>query len=230
LKETGFMLMASALPDARRSGASEEASAEKARWRKIALARRDALSAQDRAMKDTAIARALITHPWWREASLIALYAAIRSEAATATLISQAFAEGKRVALPRVNRGNKGALFLAFHELRPGQKMEVAVWGIEQPPASAPLVEPDPIHLWIVPCAAFDAGCGRIGYGKGLYDQALRNVGAPTVAIAYDCQEVECAPMTARDVKLGAVLTESGWRMAASGGPLPTRSNMGKKP
>ena len=69
----------------------------------------------------------------------------------------------------------------------------------------------------LVPLSVFDARGERIGYGGGYYDRAidrLRQKGLQPVliGIAFDCQEVASVPEEPHDVRLDAVLTESGYR------------------
>ena len=66
-------------------------------------------------------------------------------------------------------------------------------------------------QLFLVPGVAFDAACGRLGYGKGYYDGLLGRIKAhvPTIGLAYDVQMVPSVPMSSTDVRLGTVFTES---------------------
>ena len=83
-------------------------------------------------------------------------------------------------------------------------------FGLSQPPPEAPIVTPD---IMLVPLAAFDRNCGRIGYGKGYYDGAIagqieRGNRPRTLGLAFACQEVEAVPLEAHDQRLDGVLTE----------------------
>jgi 5-formyltetrahydrofolate cyclo-ligase len=69
----------------------------------------------------------------------------------------------------------------------------------------------------LVPLAAFDRRGHRIGYGGGYYDRAIARLHQkglqPTlIGIAFDCQEVASVPDEPHDVRLDAVLTETGYR------------------
>jgi len=83
------------------------------------------------------------------------------------------------------------------------------VWGIRQPPAQAPVTEPD---ILIVPLLAFDRAGHRIGYGAGYYDMTIAAARARravrAVGIAFAAQEVEAVPAGPRDEPLDLVLTE----------------------
>ena len=79
---------------------------------------------------------------------------------------------------------------------------------LEPSPAAAELV-PD---LMLVPLAAFDRAGHRIGYGAGHYDVTLahlRKVKATTaIGLAFAVQEIKNVPMQPHDVALDYVLTE----------------------
>ena len=61
---------------------------------------------------------------------------------------------------------------------------------------------------------AWDERGGRLGMGAGYYDRALEHVAVLDqplrIGIAYGVQQADELPMTPTDVRLHAVLTESG--------------------
>ncbi|MBV9054939.1 MAG: 5-formyltetrahydrofolate cyclo-ligase, partial [Hyphomicrobiales bacterium] len=91
-----------------------------------------------------------------------------------------------------------------------GDRLRQVGFGLSQPFAEAALADPD---IMLVPLAAFDRDCGRIGYGKGYYDGAIwrqKEKGKPprTLGLAFACQEVEKVPLEPHDQRLEAILTE----------------------
>ena len=90
-----------------------------------------------------------------------------------------------------------------------GAPLESGVWGISQPGADAPEVDP---NILIVPFACFDRGGHRIGYGAGYYDMTITRLRGlkPVVAIGigFAAQEIPRVPATERDARLDLVLTE----------------------
>ena len=67
----------------------------------------------------------------------------------------------------------------------------------------------EPVDLVLVPCAAFDASCRRVGMGAGYYDRYLARCGAFSLALAYEAQRVPQAAAQEHDVLLGAVASEN---------------------
>jgi 5-formyltetrahydrofolate cyclo-ligase len=140
--------------------------------------------------------------------AVVSGFAAIRDEINPADLMSWLHAEGFRLALPVMIGKGKPLLMRAWS---PGDAMEAAAWGIAEPMADKPEVEPDVV---LVPLLAFDARGHRLGYGGGFYDRTLAKLRAkkPVIAvgIAYDEQKVDAVPVESYDQRLDWVLTPSG--------------------
>ncbi len=134
----------------------------------------------------------------------------IRSEADIRPLMARLKARGARLCLPVVMDEQT----IVFRELVVGAELVDTGFGTRGPGPEAEVLDPD---LLLVPLSAFDAKGNRIGYGAGHYDRAiarLREKGRNPrlIGIAFDCQEVAEVPDEAHDVRLEAVLTESGLR------------------
>jgi 5-formyltetrahydrofolate cyclo-ligase len=177
----------------------------KARVRRDAAARRDALPAAERAAAAAAIAaRPLpVAVP---AGAIVSGFSPLKSEINPVPLM-RAFADaGARLALPVVAGRGKPLTMRAWAF---GEPLVSGVWGIREPPPSAPDVFPD---ILIVPLLAFDRTGHRIGYGAGYYDMTIARLRGvkPVIAvgIAYAAQEIAEIPTTERDARLDFVLTE----------------------
>jgi 5-formyltetrahydrofolate cyclo-ligase len=103
---------------------------------------------------------------------------------------------------------------IEFRELVPGAELVDCGFGTSAPGPHAAVLEP---QVMLVPLAAFDMAGHRIGYGGGYYDRAIarfheKGLQPRLIGIAFDCQEVASVPAESHDVRLQAVLTESGFR------------------
>lgn len=179
---------------------------EKDILRVAALARRDALSVQERASAALAIA-AQVPPLDITPSTVVAGYAPIRSEIDPVQLMQKLAGCGASLALPAISARNAA---LAFRQWRPGDALVRGLFGISEPPASALEVIPD---IVLVPLAAFDRAGHRVGYGGGYYDRTfarLRQV-KPVIAIglAFAVQEIPQVPALSHDVRLDFVLTET---------------------
>ena len=90
-----------------------------------------------------------------------------------------------------------------------GAPLDAGQWGIREPKADAPEVDPD---ILLVPLLAFDRTGHRIGYGAGYYDMTIARLRSrktiTAIGIAFAMQEVPTVPATERDARLDLVLTE----------------------
>jgi len=123
-------------------------------------------------------------------------------------LLRRLHGEGHALAMP-VMQG-KG-LPLVFRAWAPGDAMDKAVWGIAEPKADKPVLDPD---IVLVPLLAFDATGWRLGYGGGYFDRTLRGLRARksivAIGLAYDESQVDAVPHLDYDERLDWVLRPSG--------------------
>jgi 5-formyltetrahydrofolate cyclo-ligase len=177
----------------------------KASLRREALARRDALPAEQR----SAAAQVIAARPFPVEVppgAIVSGFIPLKSEINALPLMRKLASAGARLALPVV-AGRGAPLIMRAWEL--GEPLRAGGWGISEPGAQAPEVMPD---ILIVPLLAFDRRGHRIGYGAGYYDMTIAALRArkPIVAagIAFAAQEIAAVPDTPRDARLDLVLTE----------------------
>jgi len=178
---------------------------DKAALREAVLARRDALPADAR----QAAAEVLAARPFpvaVPAGTVVSGFMPMRSEINPLPLMRRLAEAGARLALPVVQgRGRP----LAMRAYAFGDPLEAGQWGIREPRAAAPQVDPD---IVLTPLAAFDRRGHRIGYGAGYYDRTLAELRTrkPVLAIglAFAVQEIDAVPDTAHDVALDLVLTE----------------------
>jgi len=182
-----------------------EVQTAKERLRHEAQARRDALPAAVRtAAAETMAARAfpLAIPP----GIIVSGFMPLKSEINPLPLMQKLAENGARLALPCVvGRGSP----LSMRAWEFGAPLDRGQWGIREPKADAPEVDPD---ILLVPLLAFDRAGYRLGYGAGYYDMTIKRLrGLKTVTavgIAFAAQEVPEIPRTPRDERLDLVLTE----------------------
>jgi 5-formyltetrahydrofolate cyclo-ligase len=174
--------------------------------RVAALARRDALSVQERA--DGALALAARMPPLdVTPSTIVAGYAPIRSEIDPMQLMQAFAARGAALAMPVISARN---VSLVFRRWTPGDALVRGAFGISEPSATASEVVPD---IVLVPLAAFDRVGHRIGYGAGYYDRTLawlrQHKTIIAIGLAFGVQEIPQVPALSHDVRLDYVLTEA---------------------
>jgi 5-formyltetrahydrofolate cyclo-ligase len=177
----------------------------KAELRRAACARRDALPAAERQQAAEAIAARAFPVAV-ETGAIVAGFMPMKSEINPLPLMRRLAAAGAGLALPVVVGRGKPLIMRAWVF---GEALASGVWGIREPPPTAPEVAPD---IVIVPLLAFDRAGHRIGYGAGYYDltiAALRGRQAVVaVGLAFAAQEIAAVPASPHDAPLDLVLTE----------------------
>lgn len=165
------------------------------------------------------VARHVTTLPQYASARRIGLYMSMDAEAQTAPLIHQAFADGKRVYLPRCEpdaapgrkrnhlRMLEVPLEQAVHQLQPQGKYQ-----LREPSDGAEALD-DGLDLMVVPGVAFSPNKARLGHGAGFYDEFFavyrqRHGGRLPylVGVGLEPQLVDSVPVESHDVPLDAVV------------------------
>ena len=96
---------------------------------------------------------------------------------------------------------------LVFHQWEPALELEKGTFGLQEPPPTSPVLEPD---IVIIPLLGFDRRGHRIGYGKGHYDYYLQSHQGTFIGLAFAGQEVDRVPHETHDICLGYIVTEEG--------------------
>lgn len=177
--------------------------------RKYVLEKRGQLSAKDWEEKSHSIYEKVVSHPFFLNAEIIYCYIDYQKEVGTREIIKKAWEDKKKVAVPKVEGSEMSFYFIQkFADLKEGYR------GIPEPePLFLAKVEntsdqTSPV-LVIVPGAAFDNNCNRIGYGKGYYDKFLSlHKHYHTMALCFACQMVDEIPAESYDIRPEIVITE----------------------
>ncbi|HXX85782.1 MAG TPA: 5-formyltetrahydrofolate cyclo-ligase [Casimicrobiaceae bacterium] len=171
------------------------------------LAQRDRLAPDARDAGSRSIAAALARRDDFHRARTILLTLPFGSEWDTRPLAMEALAQGKAVALPRINLEHRMldaclVLDLAL-DVAPGYRL------IPEPGAHCEAIDPAEIDWALVPGVAFDSAGRRLGYGGGYYDRLLPllRTDAQRIAGAFDLQIVERVPAAPHDLPVRAVIT-----------------------
>jgi 5-formyltetrahydrofolate cyclo-ligase len=177
----------------------------KAALRQAALTHRDALPPAERMAAALAVAeRGLpVDIP---PGTVVSGFSPLKSEISPLPLLRRLADGAASLALPVViGRGQP----LVMRAWSFGAPLVSGVWGIREPPADAPELNPD---ILIVPLLAFDRRGHRVGYGAGYYDMTIVRLRAmkpvTAIGIAFGSQEIAAVPATPRDARLDLVLTE----------------------
>lgn len=183
----------------------------KAQLRREMVARRDALSGQERAAIAAELTAHLVRLPQYGVARMVMATMSIGSEWNTLPFLERTLAEGRAVVLPRITPKPRR---LQLHVVRDlGSDLVPGIWDIPEPdPRRCPAVELAQVDFALVPALAIDAARIRLGYGAGYFDKLLAGRGAaPFCVTALPAAFVVAAlPHEPHDIPVDLVVNENG--------------------
>lgn len=178
--------------------------------RKTILAQREQLPPDDRAAYSATITERLMQLPGYRQADAVLGYMNFGSEFASELWVEQVLAEGKRLALPKVNHHTN---LLDLYWIEDTQyHLAAGPWGIREPVVERceKLIAQEDVKFVLLPGVAFTRRGARLGYGGGYYDKLLASMTQRPIlaAAAFALQIVEALPQEMTDVKVEWIITE----------------------
>ena len=159
------------------------------------------------------IARHLTASAQWALSQTVLSFLSMPHELDTSALIAAARAQGKDLAVPRIEGGD-----IRFVLLPPtAGELPRDRWGIPVPdPTWEPLVLSRAVRpLVITPGLAFDRQGNRLGRGKGYYDRFLSRAraeasGLTIIGVCFEIQIVSAVPHDPTDQRVQGIVTEKG--------------------
>lgn len=190
------------------AGGASSASAAKAALRRRMAAALDYIGPAERAAAGERAATALKSNAAYGPAALVLAFLSMPAELDTGPALRMAIADGKRVAVPRIEGAD-----IEFVELSPGwEDWPRDRWDIPAPPAGAAALDAREMAagptVALIPGLAFDEAGRRLGRGKGYYDRFLARIegtsgGAPrrftALGLCYRAQLVGEVPADSHD-------------------------------
>lgn len=176
---------------------------EKKDIRKLIFAKRRQLSVEELTEKSAMICKKIMETAQWREADCIYAYMDCKGEVCMRPLLTSAWEQGKRVAVPKVFGSEMRFFYItSYEDVAPGYyDIPEPVGGEEAFCETA---------LMIMPGVAFDEKLHRCGYGGGFYDRFLTvHKELRTIAPAFDFQIVPEVPAAAFDISPQMLITET---------------------
>lgn len=153
------------------------------------------------------ICRGILESNVYRKAERIYAYYPLGNEADIRPVIADAWAQGKRVALPRVN-GRE----MSYFEIHDFSELKSGAFGVMEPdPERKESSVEWPRALVLTPGVAFDRSGNRMGYGGGYYDRYFgHRKDCTMLGVAYELQIAEKIPVGEYDRAMDGIVTEQG--------------------
>ena len=163
-----------------------------------------ALTASEIERRSHILAEKLFETARYRDCKSLYAYLSFNQEVRTEPIIRRAWADGKRVAVPKVMGKEMAFIWIdSFENLAPQ-----GAYQIVEPIGDGPVAD-DAAALVLMPGLAFDPEGHRVGYGGGYYDRFLeREPDHPLVALCYDFQMYAHLDTDPHDVPVDLVITD----------------------
>lgn len=178
--------------------------------RKHIIVLREQLPETLRAAHSAAIIERLLQLPEYRQAETVLGYMNFGAEFASDLWVERVLADGKRLALPKVNHHTSHLDLYWVDDME--NQLAQGLWGIREPIVERceRLVAPDEVEFALLPGVAFARDGARLGYGRGFYDKLLASMTQRPVlvAAAFALQIVEIVPQETTDVRVEWIITE----------------------
>jgi 5-formyltetrahydrofolate cyclo-ligase len=166
---------------------------------------RDAMTAEAVASVGEQICNHLAEWPAFQQARTVMAYMAFGNEVSLQPLMNPS--RDKHWVIPRTEARPEPRLILHLYD--PARLVRHR-FGMLEPDASLPVIEPGALDLVLVPGLAFDRRGYRLGFGGGFYDRFLPHVTAVKVGIVSTALVVDHVPNDCLDQRVDYLASESG--------------------
>lgn len=169
--------------------------------RRSLLKKRQSMSLTEWRQKSDRLVAHLQTSPLLLQAETILAYSSFRQEPD----ISPLFSNRKSWGFPRCV-GKSLSWHICYSE-----ELQKGTYGILEPPADAPILQPSQADIILVPAVACDLRGYRLGYGGGFYDRMLSLpewATKPTIGIVFEFAFLPELPTDIWDRPLNGICTE----------------------
>lgn len=183
---------------------------EKRILRRVFIKKRKSLTDSYRERADEAICRSAIQAGTTQKSTLFVGYLTDGFEPDLGGCFSLWLRQGKRCFFPRFSKTEKGTCYEIVEVYDLENDLRMGAYGIPEPKHGLNRADiSDLCHaVWLVPGVVFDRFGNRLGRGKGVYDQLLKDVKGLRIGVFYGCQEAEFVPVDSHDQSLRMVITE----------------------
>ncbi|KAH9971848.1 5-formyltetrahydrofolate cyclo-ligase [Lactifluus volemus] len=142
-----------------------------------------ALSNDHVSTQSSAIARRVLSAPWFSEATTISCYLSMpMGEVDTSAIVTAILNSGKNLFVPKVDPSLAGGMdLLRIQDDDDLHSIPSGIWGIKEPSfhyrettrMKATDGDSTSLDVILIPAVAFDRSLARLGHGKGYYDRFL---------------------------------------------------------
>lgn len=175
---------------------------DKPRLRRQFCSLRECLPPEEVTTASTALCQRLAAWLVPQETRTVLTYLAFRNEPDLSLLFD--LLPHIHWAVPRIE-----GQYLVLHSYDPACLVRHR-FGMLEPAADLPVVDPAALDVVLVPGVAFDRRGYRLGFGGGYYDRLLPTTPAMRVGVTYDCCLTDALPCGEHDQRMEWIVTPGG--------------------
>lgn len=143
----------------------------------------------------------------YQDAEVIGVTISRFPEVDTKLFIQTAWADGKKVAIPKCLPRTRA---MDFRKMTSYDELAVVYMDLLEPIVDETIaVSKEKIDLLIVPGVVYSNEGYRIGFGGGYYDRYLADYGGRTISLAFSCQLNQNIQVEAHDLPVEMIITEN---------------------
>ena len=162
------------------------------------------LKTTEAAEKSTVIAKKCIAYLKKEKYEAIFSYSHFQNEVDLTVLHQWILNENIPLFFPKYANNN-----YSFVEIRVLDDLKVSRYGIKEPNNNNKSFNIYEKKCYFIPGIGFDENGNRLGFGKGIYDQLLKNSSSTKIGICYDFQLIKDMPTEKHDVKMNIIITNN---------------------
>lgn len=173
-------------------------------FRQQQIQRLSQMTPEQRVAQNLSLQKQLFAEPAWQAAQTVAITISSGIEVDTRPIVKQAWADGKRVVIPKTLPHRQ----MAFYPYTDASQLQKTKFGILEPTEGQPVTK-DQIDLILVPGLGYgQTDHTRIGFGGGYYDRYLADYQGAKCTLAFQVMAFDHAewPVETFDVRLGTLL------------------------
>lgn len=179
----------------------------KAGLREATKNRRKNINNDEKKITDTLIFNNVKKLYQYKSCNTVLVYVSTSIEVDTIEIIKAAWADNKKVAVPRCIPETR---FMEFHYIDSFEQLTSGTFSVLEPNKDLPVVTDYANSLMIVPALIFDKFGYRLGYGKGYYDRYMSKYTGFTVGICYEADIKYRLHHGRFDRAVSLIVTENG--------------------
>lgn len=142
------------------------------------------ISDADIRQQSVLVLKHILSSPQYQRSKTVSCFLSMTGEVDTHDIVREILSSGRTLYVPKIKKGSTRSMdFLRIHDVEDLDSLRPGVWGIKEPGFdyaggvrnNAMGEDSEALDLILLPGVAFDKSLGRLGHGRGYYDQFINS-------------------------------------------------------